>query len=390
MLQSCVTRLRQQWPGAEMMIISSDPQNLQAYCPGTRAVGRASGAAFERLLPPRCRTLWQGIAPYGAGRIGRGGPVRPQPRTALQAVRAADLVVAAGGGYLTDVFWWQATGVLSLLSLAQRLGRPTAMFGQGIGPVTQRGLRVQARAVLRRLLVLGVREGIGSRELALSFGAQAASLMVTGDDALELAPGAAAADGHALGVNLRVSGYSGVDARAAREIGAVAQAAAARLRAPIVALPVSRYQPEADLGTIRGMLRPARDGDVILSDLVTPQDLLSATASCRAVVTGSYHAAVFALAQGVPAVCLAASSYYHGKFAGLAGQFGDACLVVPAGPPGLPARLGSAVERAWQLPAASRAGATATALRLRDAGRDAYRAFRQAAEVPGRVQPPPA
>ena len=39
---------------------------------------------------------------------------------------------------------------------------------------------------------------------------------------------------------------------------------------------------------------------------------------CRVVVTGSYHGAVFALAQGIPVVALVKSPYYVNKMAGLA------------------------------------------------------------------------
>ena len=69
-------------------------------------------------------------------------------------------------------------------------------------------------------------------------------------------------------------------------------------------------------------------------------------AGCRAVVTGSYHAGVFALSQGIPVVGLAKSPYYRQKFAGLAAQFGEGCRVV-----GLPrgaAELSADIFRAWQ------------------------------------------
>ena len=36
---------------------------------------------------------------------------------------------------------------------------------------------------------------------------------------------------------------------------------------------------------------------------------------------GSYHSAVFALAQGIPAVCVARSRYYEDKFLGMFDQF---------------------------------------------------------------------
>ncbi len=186
-----------------------------------------------------------------------------RPRTAVQAVRAADLVVASGGGYVTDTWWWHASGVLSLLSLAQRLGKPTAMFGQGIGPMKRRLLRAQSRAVLPRLALLGLREERTGRPLARSLGVAPAALLLTGDDALEqgshpraLAAGSAA--GHALGVNLRVSGYAGVGPATAASVASVVRAVATELRADLVGLPVSRYATAADAGALRELWTESR------------------------------------------------------------------------------------------------------------------------------------
>ena len=111
--------------------------------------------------------------------------------------------------------------------------------------------------------------------------------------------------------------------------------------------------------------------------------LVTAVAQCRAVITGSYHAALFSLAAGVPAVCLTKSSYYDAKFGGLAALFPGACHTVSLGGPEAAARLGAAVQDAWQLPPAARAEAAATAAALRDAGRQAYAEFRLAVESAG-------
>ena len=51
--------------------------------------------------------------------------------------------------------------------------------------------------------------------------------------------------------------------------------------------------------------------------------LIEQISRCRLVIVGSYHAAVFALAQGVSAIGLAGNAYYLQKFEGLAAnQFG--------------------------------------------------------------------
>jgi colanic acid/amylovoran biosynthesis protein len=397
MLQSCVTRLRMQWPAAEIMVIATDPGRLAAYCPGTIAIGRTfADLPYVRLVPRKARLIleqvWKIAGPYLASRPGRAP--RATPRTAVQAVRAADLVVASGGGYVTDTWWWHAAGVLSLLSLAQRLGKPTAMFGQGIGPMTRRLLRAQSRAVLPRLILLGLREDRTGRPLALSLGVSPGVLRLTGDDALEHSsgnPGAGAADSRALGVNLRVSGYAGVDQVTAAAVGETVREVAAELGAALVGLPVSRYAADADAGALRA-LWPAdgAGGGAAVEDISTPEGLAEAAARCHAVVTGSYHAAVFGLAAGVPVVCVAKSRYYDAKFGGLAAQFPGACFMVSLDGADPAARLGAALRDAWQVPEVTRVAAAGAAAGLRDAGREAYAQFRLAVEGRDRQagQPP--
>jgi colanic acid/amylovoran biosynthesis protein len=381
MLQSCVARLRRHWPDAAISVITHAPERLAGYCPGTTAIGKTlADQPLFRRLPRKPRLLteqaWKITAPYLSGWAGAGRRPARQPRTAVQAVRAADLVVASGGGYITDTWWWHGAGVLSLLSLAQRMGRPTAMFGQGIGPIRMPALRAQASSVLPELGVLGLREGTMGPDLVLALGADPAAVTVTGDDALELAGTGAKADGDALGVNMRVAGYAGVSPAVAASVGGIVLEAAGDLRAPIMALPVSRYAGDADLGAIRHMTGARRyRADVSLTDLQTPGSLVAAAGRCRAIVTGSYHAAVFGLAQGVPSVCLTGSAYYDAKFAGLAGLFPTACSIVSLAQPDFAPRLRAAIEQAWDLPAAGRSAAAGTAGQLRDAGRLAYRRF---------------
>ena len=385
-LQSCVSRLQLQWPDAEIMVITHAPGRLASYCPSAIPIGPtfANRPSF-RFLPRKLRLIseqaWKMAAPYFSGRLGAARIARGRPRTAIQAVQAADLVVASGGGYVTDTWWWHAVGVLSLMSLAQRLGKPTAMFGQGVGPIGQRRLRVQAKAVMPRLAVLGLREDRIGRDVTLELGIPPGVVTVTGDDALELTRGSSVADGKALGANLRVSGYAGVDSVAAAAVTDLMLEAADTLDAPIVALPVSRYPVDADIAALRALLRGKHSAtDIVLDDLETPEALISAAANCRAIVTGSYHAAVFGLAQGVPTVCLTKSVYYDAKFWGLQALFPGACFVVSLDAPDYAAQLRTTIQQVWDLPAAARAAANDAAARLGSAGRGAYAQFRVAVE----------
>ena len=395
MLQACLSRLRRQWPDAEIMVIAHEQARLASYCPEARAITRPlAGYPLLRCLPRKpllaSEQVWRIAGPYVRGWVTSGRSSGDRAGTAIRAVQAADLVVASGGGYLTDPWWWHAAGVLSLLSLAQRLGKPTAMFGQGVGPISRPWLRAQAGAVLPKLKVLGLREDRMGRNLARSLGVPAAAMTLTGDDALELVDGATPVAGHALGLSVRVAGYAGVASGTAAAIGDVVAGVARELGAPVSGLPVSRYPADPDLAVLRAVLRggpdrgPARAG-CELEDIRSPAALIAAAGGCRAIVTGSYHAAVFGVAQGVPVVCLTGSPYYEGKFSGLRALFPGACSVVPLGPPGYPARLIAAIHHAWSLPDEERAAAREAAARLRDAGRAAYARYRAEAERPAAV-----
>jgi colanic acid/amylovoran biosynthesis protein len=201
-------------------------------------------------------------------------------------------------------------------------------------------------------------------------------------------PTGSAPGGHALGVSMRVSRYAEVDLAAAEAVGDLVVQAAEAFQAPIVTLPVSRYPTGSDLAALRVLLHQERSRtDIVLHDLITPEALIAAAATCRIIVTGSYHAAVFGLAQGVPAVCVTKSRYYDAKFAGLRALFPDACFVVSLDEPDRAGRLRDAMDQAWHLPAAARAAARDAAARQGHTGREAYVRFRNAVETK-RVMPP--
>ena len=76
-------------------------------------------------------------------------------------------------------------------------------------------------------------------------------------------------------------------------------------------------------------------------------DVFEQIGFCRVLVTGSYHAGVFALAQGVPSICVAQSQYYVDKFVGLADQFGQGCRVIQLQESGVAPGLVESVGQFW-------------------------------------------
>jgi len=120
-------------------------------------------------------------------------------------------------------------------------------------------------------------------------------------------------------------------------------------------------------------LRDLLGRDVPMDDSVqTPQHTIASAVSCRVVISGSYHAAVFALSVGVPVLGLAASQYYVEKFEGLSALFGGGCETVRMDRDGWPGNLQHRISTAWANSETLRAKLLTAAERQIGLGRAAY------------------
>lgn len=410
MLQVAVERLRRLWPAARITVVTTNPEQLARFCPGVtplllhqpaiwykqsllrrlhRLAPALGGHGWRRLE----QTLWQ-RAP-GLARAALAGNHLLHGPTSAQ-IGAADLVVATGGGYLTDSFAVFAMVLLDTLEIAARTGKPVAMLGQGLGPLQDGALRAKARKVLPLVGLIALREQRAGLPLLRDLGIATERVVTTGDDAIAMAYAARSpAPGAAIGVNLRIAAYSDIDADTIVTLRAALQAAAARHAAPLLPVPIAmrsqtgNHASEDDLSAIYRLLdTPAPpDGDTAFGD---PQAVIDQIRRCRLVVTGSYHAGVFALAQGIPVVGMARSAYYAHKFDGLADQFGPGCAVVRLDSPRLPEDLAQAIDAAWRAADTARPALLATARRQIAAGEAAYERLltlveaRHAAQAPTR------
>ncbi|WP_158087127.1 polysaccharide pyruvyl transferase family protein [Mycobacterium aquaticum] len=385
MLQACIHRLRTLWPDAVIHVFTESPDQLQRYCPEVSAVastivGRRSASVLPKSGQLAAEQMWKTAMPLLARSNGPAVSGGAAPLRVLDAVRRADLVVSSGGGFISDVFWWHGAGVLSVLAMAQRLGKPTAMFGQGLGPVTHPVLSHAVRLTMPRLTTIGLREQARSTSILRAHGVDLNRAEVTGDDALVLAtPATRPRAGMSIGMNVRVASYSSVDTTLASQIVGVARAAAHSRSVATVALPVSRYGAQSDLRSVRTSVDGEPNGtDDEFADIRSPEELKASIARCRVVVTGSYHAAVFALAAGIPAVGITSSSYYDGKFEGLAALFPGGCQPIRIGP-GFEQALTDAIDRAWNADDAMRDRIHAAARAQVARGDDLYARFKSLA-----------
>lgn len=378
MLDVTVRRLSERWPGADIGVITSAPHLLRAYAPaavplrtGAGAWPRATGITLgPRVVgPPSVAwlTAQQRVHRYTR----RLGAAPPAPRVPA-AADDASLVLAMGGGYFTDVDPEQVHRTLDLLEHAADRGIPTAMLGQGIGPLEDPVLLDRARAVLPRVDVIALREGREGPRLLDALGVAPERITVTGDDAIELAHAARRGEpGTDIGLCVRVARYSPVAQCTAASVGQVVRRFAAETGTTLRPLIVSEYRSEDRRSTmplVAGFPRVAP----VAGRYVTAADLAALVAECRVLVTGAYHLAVFALSQGIPVVGLTASRYYDDKLLGLRDMFGGGLHLVRLDDARLEERLADAARAAWEEAPHQRAPLLAAARAQIETSRQAF------------------
>jgi polysaccharide pyruvyl transferase WcaK-like protein len=373
MLQVAISRLEKLFPDSEIYVFTTSPEKLKKYCPSTIAIpqevtldGRKLWnmrwnifGGFHKLLPtiylkdqlafielrlkykfPDIMRLWI------SWRLNRKGYKLTSMHQFLDLIASTDIVVASGGGYVTDSFESHAFLLLGTLTLAKNKGKPTAMFGQGIGPIKQQFLLDISRFCLPQIDLVCLREANEGLPFLRTIGVSEEAILVTGDDAIEFAysnrPNTIGSD---IGINIRVAYYSEVDQTVVAHIKPVLQNVKELYHSKLRPIPISTHEGDSDLVSIK-----LNFGDILDTNpdaLTAPIDVIKEVGCCRVVVTGSYHAAVFALSQGVSAVCLVNSHYYQNKFQGLANQFHCGCYIVNMADTEFTKNLQLAIDEAW-------------------------------------------
>jgi polysaccharide pyruvyl transferase WcaK-like protein len=397
MLQAVVGRMLALWPDVEIEVLTDSPFNLARYCPGARSLPRAGCACWveNRILPGRYQPLlptwasrrlsvvkraiglrWPSLLEFLIRRrlsFQNGNGQRDDLTHFLEALHNTDLLAVSGSGGFADSCQKWNISVLGTMEAAIRRGIPVVMFGQGMGPLKDPIVLSRAREVLPNVALITLRGSRGGLEFLESIGVPVQNVVTTGDEAIELAYTARVGDlGSALGINLRVASYTDVNAGIVGQVRSVLQEFARRQQVPLLPIPIAFHDYANDHQAIRQLLAGFDDDSDGGLSLKTPQMLIKQVARCRVVVTGAYHAAVFALAQGIPVVCLANSPYYLAKFQGLKDLFGVGCAIVTLSEPHLQQRLMTAIEEMWNTADIVRSPLLHSALRQIEVGRGAY------------------
>lgn len=326
MLQTSVKRLRAMLGDPELMILTTSPDLLQRYCPGAIPLTvKSRDCGYESTCPARSdwKETWARVKL-------RWRTVPEEAREFQEALDGAEAVLLCGGGFLNDINPYQTRPVLRMLTDAARRGKRTAMLSQGLGPLDSPELI----SLLRRTCAAGtktaLRESLYGPDILQRANAQPAQFVITGDDAVEMAwERGPAASGKAIGFSVRQVAYSEVESGHLKTAAHALEQINAKLGTKIVPLPVSFNSHERDYAIISQVIGSTAPPE----GLDSPDQLINATAECRVLLTGTYHAAVFALALGIPCVCFYVSTYYRNKMEGLAAQFPGGCEVVDLNSP---------------------------------------------------------
>lgn len=312
-------RLREAHPNARIELVSD--RELPVV---TGAPVPWSGTVME---------LWQGLTDdelAAAADAGNGyttvAALTPGRRNApLLDLASFDAAYVAGGGFLASPFAERLLRPRVAVALAlAAAGVPVVWSGQGIGPCTDDELSLVAAAA-SAARAFGCRDA-GSIECLPSELRAAATLV--GDDAIGITPSpvgtvrAALERAHVVTerfvvLHVRNAEYLG-DAHLAALADAV-DAIAHGIGATVVGLAINDNHPSeasvfAELSRRSPRLAPWR----LLDTRRSPALAMGALAQADAVVSHSYHLALWALAAGTPTLLGAQSTYYAQKARGLA------------------------------------------------------------------------
>ncbi|HYM13807.1 MAG TPA: polysaccharide pyruvyl transferase family protein [Bryobacterales bacterium] len=372
MLEAACSRLWALWPAAHIHVITTAPERLcqsiprvQPLSPQSRfevlnhqPTGGALGSPSALQRARRAAQNWiRRQAPavdaaFNLARVAKQGDAWRPAAALLWTIRTSDLFVLSGAGGINDAFAAGALRVLLTLRFAQRGGRPTALLGHMIGPLTHPAVLQLCRDVLPRTDWISLREGFTSLPVLHSLGVPSGQIAVCGDETVEMAYNSRQHGGekaNRLGWNVRVARYSGLQSgdEAWKAFRSVVAAAAGEFQAEIAPIAISHQASDSDQTALEQITAGLPCVAEAAAGPESSEEVFRRVGACRVVVTGSYHGAVFALAQGIPAVGLSFTPYYQAKFDGLRDLFGGGCRHVDGTVSGWPEALRQAIDELW-------------------------------------------
>lgn len=342
MLKVCIDRINMHLPNCNLFTVTESPESLKLVHNKTKPISLLKGkliwsnnrnvfGGLHKLIPSNKHALNELESGFRrelsfisnriiSSRLSKDSDDYIQFHHYLKTIDTTDVVIVSGGGFITDSFEIHAIRLLETIYKFVKQGKKVAFFGQGIGPIESPRLKKIAEKVFPQVTVFGLREPIKGPILLKRFGVEDSRIHVTGDDAIELAAtGRQSTLGNSIGFNIRIANYAAIANSTINSLASLLKETAAEFNTDVIPIPISWH--ENDLVNAVNILN-IDPNCIDFDNLETIEGLINQTSKCRVVITGSYHAAVFALAQGIPVIAIANSAYYIDKFEGLYSMFG--------------------------------------------------------------------
>lgn len=371
MLKVCIDRLQSHFPDDNIFTVTEAPDSLKLINNKTIPVSLLKGkvlwlqernilGGLHKVLPIKnsvidsfessIRRDFNSLAMYRISKhIGPDSKDLSHLQDYMQLIDSIDFAIVSGGGFITDSFEDHAIRLLETIYLILKRGKKVAFLGQGIGPINSPKLKKMALKVFPLVTMFTLRESVKGPILLTSLGVKPSKIIVTGDDAIELAAtGREHTLGENLGFNIRIASYAAVENDSGNRLVKILQEHVKTFKSSIIPVPISWH--EKDLQNALNLLATGNNDDYSYDeadDLESIDGLIKQISKCRVVVTGSYHAAVFALAQGVPVIAVANTEYYVDKFNGLLNMFNGGLKIVVLNQPNWENLLKTFLNEFW-------------------------------------------
>lgn len=273
---------------------------------GDEAMLAAMIEAFTDLEPSISITVISGNPEDTRRRHGVKALYRLNYPSILSAIARCDLLISGGGSLLQDVTSDRSIYYyLSIVLMAQKLGKPVMLYAQGIGPVRKALAKAAMRYIGNKVDLITVRDD-GSREELQYLGVDQPPVLVTADPVLAMHP-VDKQIGRAILRQYRVEGVRpviGISVREWKDWGhyklVLAQTAdylVKKYQARVVFLPM---QWPDDYQTAKKVVSRMSEQAILLTEEYTTTEMLSIVGNLDLLIGIRLHALIFAAVMQVP------------------------------------------------------------------------------------------
>lgn len=237
---------------------------------------------------------------YGLPAVSRFSPFK-----VIKTLRNSDILISGGGSLLQDKTSTRSLiYYLTIIRLAQLMGKPVFLYANGIGPLSRPRNRRLVQKCIRNCDAITLRDGDSLEEL-MSLGIAGHNLCVTGDPALKLGAYAPKVSLTEYGIS-RERAVVGVSVRNIPDIGEFPQECAKlcdRLirekQCEVIFLVMQESEDMALAERIRSMMEETSH---LVSTPGEPLKMLGLIREMDAIFAMRLHAAIFAAGVNVPVV----------------------------------------------------------------------------------------